>query len=184
MSKVFKNLLPSFLPIALAVTLVCLITYVASQQVYRMSANDPQIQLAEDIGGQLARGNPPQIYIPQFKVDISKSLGTFIMIYDVNGKLVNGSATIDGKTPELPQGVFDTTKKAGETRFTWQPQKDARTALVMVHYKQVKEGYIAIGRSLREIENREDNLIKIVLIGWAFTLLSVFVLLYLQKKLS
>ena len=182
MGKTFKHVLFAFLPLALAITLLCLIFYTAIQQSYRISANDPQIQLAEDIATQLANGNPSAYYIPPVKIDISKSLGTFIMIFDSNGKLVNSSASLDGKSPQIPVGLFGTAKKSGETRITWQPQKNARIALVVVHYKNAKEGFVAIGRSLREVEKRIDSLTKIVFFGWAFTLLSVFVLLYLQKK--
>ncbi len=179
MKKIIKTTLPSFLPIALAVTLTFLTFYVAIQQNYRMNANDPQIQLAEDISSQLANGAPYQYFMPNVKIDISKSLGTFLIIYDNNGKLLGSSMVLNGKQPNIPTGVFSNTKNKGETRFTWQPEKNVRSAVVVVHYKN---GFVIVGKSLKEVEIRIDNLTKIVFLGWIFTLASVFALLYLLKN--
>ena len=184
MKKIILGLLPSFLPLALAITLTFGVFYVTVQQNYRMSANDPQIQIAEDIASQLEKGAPPQYFIPQVKIDISKSLGSFIMIFDGKGNLTASSGVIDNKALQLPQGVFNTTKQKGETRFTWQPQNNTRIALVVKYYNKPKEGFIAIGRSLREVEQREDNLTKIIFVGWIFTLAAVYSLMVLQKKIS
>jgi hypothetical protein len=185
MKKVTNNISPIFLPLALTITLMYGLFYVVTQQVYRISANDPQIQIAEDIATQLGNGNQPQYFIPSIKIDISKSLGTFIYVFDATGKILGSSAVINDKVPKFPQGVFASAKQKEETRFTWQPQGSTRIALVMVHYKTAsKEGYVAIGRSLRETEIRIDNLTKMIFIGWVFTLASVFLLMYLRKRLN
>lgn len=183
MKKVSKNILPLFLPIALAVTLICGIIYITIQQNYRISANDPQIQIAEDVAKQLALGQPTQYFIPNSKVDISKSLGSFILIFDKNGKPIGGSAVINGKQPVMPSGVFKTTKQRGETRFTWAPQQNTRIALVMVYYKDKGEGFVALGRSLREVEYRNGALGAIVFLGWTVSLVILFIFIVLTKKL-
>jgi hypothetical protein len=184
MKKLVIGIIPKFLPLALSITLICGLFYTVIQQNYRMNANDPQIQIAEDIASQLNKGTPPLYYIPNIKIDISKSLGTFISVYDENGKILGSSALLNNKIPQIPPGTFVDTKQKGETRFTWQPQNNVRIALVMVHYQQAKGGYVAIGRSLKEVEIRIDNMTNMVFIGWVFTLFSVFLLLYIQKKLD
>jgi len=181
--KIIISILPIFLPFALTVTLICGLFYVCLQQNYRMNANDPQIQIAEDIATQLNKGNPPLYYIPSIKIDISNSLGTFISVYDENGKVLGSSALLNEKIPQIPQGVITSTRQNGESRLTWQPEGNVRIALVMVHYKQAKGGFVAIGRSLKEVEIRIENMTKMVFIGWVLTLFSVFSLLYIQKKL-
>jgi hypothetical protein len=184
MQKIIKSIFPVFLPFALTITLLCGIIYIVAQQSYRMSANDPQIQLAEDIATQIATGISPQYFIPNVKIDISKSLGTFIMAYDKTGNLIGESAVLNGKTIKLPQGVLTDTKRKTETRFTWQPQKGVRSAVVVAYYKGNQEGFIAIGRSLREVEKREDNLAKMVFLGWIITEFSILGLIFLHKKFT
>ena len=54
----------------------------------------------------------------------------------------------------------------GEDRVTWQPQGNVRIALVVTKVTGVQSGFIAAGRSLREVEKREDQLTKEVLGAW------------------
>ena len=44
----FVRVFLKWLPLGVAVTLVCALIYATVQQNYRQSANDPQIQMAED----------------------------------------------------------------------------------------------------------------------------------------
>ncbi len=47
-----------------------------------------------------------------------------------------------------------------QNRITWQPEKDARIALVVQAYKHENAtGYALVGRSLREVEARKDMLL-------------------------
>jgi hypothetical protein len=151
-----------------------------------MSANDPQIQIVEDISTQLAQGQNPQAFIPPTKVELSKSLATYIMLFDKNGKLIGSSVTLDGKDPILPQGVFTSTKKnpTSETRFTWQPRSGIRSAVVLDYYKGPMPGFVLIGRSIKEVETRETNLEYIVLAGWIFTMLASFSTIFALSKLK
>ena len=83
MTKVEQSkLLKSFIPLAVAITLVCGLIYVSVQQVLRQSANDPQIQIAEDVSGALSTGVPPQAIANPNGTDLKKSLATFIIVYD------------------------------------------------------------------------------------------------------
>jgi hypothetical protein len=92
------------------------------------------------------------------------------MLFDDKGKLIASSAMLDGKTPILPSGVLASAKQKGEVRFTWQPKSNVRSAVVIDYYKGLNSGYVLVGRSIKEVENRIDNLQLIVLLGWALTL--------------
>lgn len=161
-----------FIPLTIVITGLCGLFYLIVQQTYRVSANDPQLQFSYDIASSLNNGTPPQAIIPPTKVDMAKSLAVFIMIFDTNERLLLSTGEIAGKVPEVPTGVFDFVKRNGEDRITWQPQKGVRNAIVVTKYK---DGYILVGRSLKEVEKREDMLLKQVMIGWLLILLAGFI---------
>ncbi|MGE5042193.1 MAG: hypothetical protein ACM3IJ_04805 [Candidatus Levyibacteriota bacterium] len=164
--------LRKFIPLGLAVTLLCGLMYFVEQQNLRMNANDPQIQFAQDIANSLAQGTPADTIIPPSRIDMGKSLAVFIMIFDANKKLTISTGEIGGKVPELPVGVFDTVSQKQEVRFTWQPQAGVRSAAVVEKYKN---GYVLVGRSLKEVEIRENKLLWQVFFGWAATMVVVFI---------
>lgn len=130
--------------------------YVAVQQNYRENANDPQVQYAQDISAALEQGASPEQLGGNSPVDPRKSLGLFLMVMDENKKVLASSMQLDGN-PVPANGNFDAAKK-GQERFTWKPQKDTRIAAVMQHYKGQKPGFILVGRSLKEVEKREQQL--------------------------
>lgn len=74
-----------------AITIVFMTSYALVQQNYRMSANDPQIQMAEDAAAALNKGRNIQSVVLLDNVDISKSLGVFLAVYDDSGKPVMSS---------------------------------------------------------------------------------------------
>lgn len=171
----------------IVITIFSGVVYLVIQQEIRQSANDPQIQLAEDTANALTNGVFPQSFIPQTRVAINKSLATFVIIFDNNGKPVVSSAQLDGQIPILPSGVFDWVNKNGEDRFTWQPNDRVRSATVITKYTTASSsGFVLVGRSLREVEKRENNLMREMFVGWIMTLIATFVSLFifvtLQKK--
>ncbi len=157
-------------PIAVAVTLVCGLVYATVQQDLRQSANDPQIQMAEDLAGKLGNGILPSRVLPENQVEISKSLSPYVIVFDAKGNYLAASATLDGKPPLLPAGVFDYAKTHGQNRVTWQPRLDVRSAIVVIPFKGSQEGFVAAGRSLREVEIREDRTWFMVVFVWGTTL--------------
>ncbi len=167
MSEILKR----FLPLGITITLLCGLVYVLLQQNYRIAANDPQLQFSTDIAESLNQGNPPEVVIPATNVDMQKSLAVFIMVFNKEGKVVLSTGQLAGKIPEIPKGVFDFTAKNGQDKITWQPQKGVRAAIVVVPYK---EGYVLVGRSLREIEKRINMLGFEVFLGWVITILAAF----------
>lgn len=174
LNKINKETLKLFLPLAVLATLTCGLIYATAQQVYRQSANDPQVQIAEDISGILQKGAPPEAIVGQNKTDIGKSLAAFVIIYDSSRSAVISSAVLDGKTPVVPKGVFDSADKRGENIFTWEPKDAVREAVVLRKYQGSAKGYVLVGRSLREVEKRVDSLTKSIGIAWAVILVGTF----------
>lgn len=140
--------------------------YVVTQQVLRIGANDPQIQMAEDMATQLSSGSGTSLFALAPKTDIAASLAPFYMIYDQNRQLVVGTAVLDGNSPVLPPGVLSNAKTDRENRLTWQPRGGVRIAAVVVKYK---DGYVLAGRSLREVEKRETTMLDEIMIAWLVT---------------
>jgi len=161
----------SWWPLAVAVTLMCGLVEVTVQQSYRQSANDPQIQMAEDGAAALARGTSVNALVPSAPVAMESSLAPFVMVYNNSGELIASSATLNGKKPTVPSGVLVAAAKTGENRVTWQPSPSARSAIVAAHYASAQHvGYVVVGRSLREVEKRESQLEIRVILAWIVTL--------------
>ncbi len=160
---------------AIVVTALCFLVYGTVQQDLRQSANDPQIQMAEDTAHALDNNaDVSQFSFP--KIEMSKSLAPFVMMYDVAGKVIGGNGVLHGVIPELPAGIFDSVKNAGEDRITWQPESNVRIALVVVPYQN---GFVAVGRSLREVELREQKTFIMATLVWLCTLLATFVFAFI-----
>jgi hypothetical protein len=148
------------------ITVVLLFMYASVQQNYRSLANDPQLQIARDISLRLKEGKSIEHIFPADSIDIAKSLGVFAVLYDNNERPLRSSALLDGKIPQLPKGVFDFTKSHGEDVITWQPRSGVRMAMVVVLVQSPATGFVAVGRSLNEVEIRESNLVQMVLLCW------------------
>jgi len=169
------------------ITIIFGTIYVAGQQVLRQSANDPQIQMAEDTATALASGSSaPADFMPASRqpFDITKSLAPFTIIFDSGGVILESSGDLNGENFSFPMGVFDYAKANGEDRFTWQPEVGQRFAVVLKYYAVGgKSGFVLVGRSLREVEIREDNLELLVGFGWLFSavLILIFAFWYNMK---
>lgn len=171
-----------WLPLALVCIVLSGLVYVTVQQNFRMSANDPQIQIAEDVANSLSAGNTLQnVFSGNVKVDMAKSLAPFAMAFDNTAKIQVSTAAIDGQVPVPPAGVFDTKQwgklfgSKDQNRFTWQPKAGVRIAAVLVKYQSDKaSGYVLAGRNLREVENREAQLTVLVGIGLLISLAGSF----------
>jgi len=170
-----KAIVQHWLLVAIVVTGLIGLLYAAVQQDLRQGANDPQIQMAEDAAAKLADGQSVQSVVPSEKVDIAKSLAPYLIIFDANGNPIASSAQLDGQTPTVPSGVFDSVRQNGEDRITWQPQAGVRSAVVVTQFKGSTSGFVLAGRSLREVEKREDGLMQILVAGWVVMMLVTFV---------
>lgn len=186
LNKSKMNILKAWLPLAVTITCLSGLIYLTVQQDIRMTANDPQIQIAEDIASQLAQGQNPQEFIPSTKVELSQSLATYIMLFNKDGKPTGSSVSLFGKDLTLPQGIFAQTEKnpTSESRFTWQPREGIRSAVVLEYYKGPIPGFILIGRSIREVEKRESQQETIVFAAWLTTMIFSFLTVFALSKIK
>ncbi len=180
MSRV-KIVLNRWLPLALLITAFCGLVYVSVQQSLRQNANDPQIQLAEDGGVALARGESVESVVPSATIDIARSSVPFVMVFDDNGVVLASSGQIHGQAPALPAGVLDYVQQHGEDRVTWQPEPGVRIAAVVMRYNETNSGYILAGRSLREVEKRESQVSFFAGATWLGTLITSLILVILGE---
>ena len=164
----FKNILKAWLPFAVTISAFCLLVYAAVQQAYRQSADDPQVQMANDAVLALSNGHQAELLIPATKVSVADSLAPFLIIYDNSGNEVASSAVLGGQTPALPDGVLDSTKQLGENRISWQPRNGVRIATVIVSYK---DWFVLAGRNMREVEQREAQVSTFAGITWVVAML-------------
>lgn len=140
---------------------------VTNQQALRTAANDPQVQYAEDIAFALQNGTDPKTIIPDdtSKVDMAGSLTPFIIIYDESGNVLAGNGQLNGGLPTPPKGVLDVARSLGQNRITWQPMPGVRSAIVVKHVSGDHPAFVLAGRSLREVEVRENALFMETMIG-------------------
>lgn len=155
-----------WLPMALVITMLSGLVYVAVQQDLRQGANDPQIQMAQDAAAQLEAGQQPQAVVGAGKVDMAHSLAPYLIVYDQAGNPIASGVQLDGQTPTLPQGVFASVTQSGEDRLSWQPQPGVRSAAVVTRFGGSHPGFVLAGRSLLEVEKRESQLTQEVVSAW------------------
>ena len=155
-----------WLPIAAAATGLAGIVYVTAQQSLRLSSDDPQIALARRTAARLDGGATPASVVPE-QVDLATSLDPFVLVLDADGRLLASSVLLRGQMPDYPAGVFDTVRRRGEDRVTWQPESGIRAATVAVPWHG---GFVVAGRSLELTEQHIDQLGLLVGAGWLATL--------------
>ncbi len=163
-----------FVPIVIIITAFCGLIYVAVHQNYRQSANDPQIQMSEDDATVLESGTKASDLLGKTEVDPSKSLSPFAIVFNDQGQPQSSQAVIDGRIPVPPAGVFDYVKAHHQERFTWEPKPNVRIAAIVTKYEGAAPGFVLAGRSIREVENREDLLTKETGAVWIATLVIAF----------
>lgn len=185
MKNHFFNVARIYIPLAVAVSVMSILVYVAVQQNFRQNANDPQVQMAEDASVTLAQNNIPASIVPRGQVvEISRSLAPFIMVVEKNGNVLESDATLDGQAIKIPAGLFDeTANSGGQYRVTWQPEPNVRQALVIQSVPN-SDQFVVAGRSLREAEHRTELLGWYVLAAWLGTLVITLILLIGIEALS
>lgn len=181
--KTIKSIFVSWIVVMFLITFTCLLVYLVAQQSLRLGANELPVQYATDVSIKLADGQDIKSIIPADKTDISRSLSTFVMVYDNNRNLVAASGMMGSKEPAYPKGVFDTVDRKGESRVTWQPRTGLRYATVVL-----KQGnmYIVGARSLKETEKLIDMIGRLVLAAWTacavFSAIALCIIYAFYKK--
>jgi hypothetical protein len=165
----------AWLPLAVMFTLVVALVYFLAQQDLRQSANDPQVQIAKDAAAVLSSGQKLTYPLLPQKVDIATSMSTFVIAVDEDQNILQSSGYLNDKVTLPPDGVFAYAKANQENRFTWQPQTDVRIAAVVQYFSGTSKGYVIVGRSLKETEERENTLLLTVLTFWVGGLILTYV---------
>jgi hypothetical protein len=186
MKEKLKKSLEAWIPSALILTLVFFFGGMAISQVYRTSADDPQVQYVEEIGNYLStKDSDPKNVTGDQKIDPAKSLSPFVIIFNNDRKTVTSSADFEGGTP-IPASskfskinksyLFGLLKNEGQVRFSWGLNSKVRVAAVLSSYQvEGKDaGYILVGRSLKEVDGRILYSIVTLAIGWLISCLVTF----------
>jgi hypothetical protein len=190
MRKLFKlftmktSLIIAHFVAAIITTAIFLTIYATVQQAFRSTANDPQIQIARDLANDITKGKAVDAVLSKDTIDLTQSLALFTEIFDRNGKLLQSTGFINGALPQPPSGVIDFINANNEDVLTWQPQSDVRMAMVFEKVSSPVGGFVAVGRSLKETEVRESNLLKMVGIAWGLCMVAIVVHLLIQIYLS
>jgi hypothetical protein len=161
--RLVRRSLAFFLPSIAVLTVACGLLFVGLQQDLRQGADDPQIQLAEDLARHLDAGGDPSSLVVGPTVDLATGLAPFEAVYDGTGRVIVTNGTLDGAPPQPPVGVLDTARAAGVDRVTWQPRAGVRIALYAVRWNG---GSVVAGRSLRLVEERTGQLQALIAVGW------------------
>lgn len=160
-----------FIVLGIVITLLSGIIFVTTYQIYRSYANDPQVQLSQDMANYLSSGKPVMEVMPKSEVDIAKNSVWFLSIYNDKGEVIASNAKLDGQTPVLPNGVLEHAKQGGQNRVTWEPVPGVRIASVITSYNG---GYVLAGRSLKETEMRILTIGKMIGLGWVLSMGAAF----------
>ena len=177
------NIMKRWLPLAVVITAVCGLVYLAVQQELRHYADDPQIQLAEDAAYAIENGASIESRVPEGGIAIERSGAPFITVFDDRGAVVRSSGLLHGRPRELPVGVLEYVRKHGEDRITWQPERGVRIAAIIVRYGGERPGFVLAGRSLREIEKRKSAVAAVAGIAWILTMTASLVVAVLAEML-
>ena len=172
--KVFSRVFISWISLAITIMGMSGLMYVTVQQNYRTSLNDPQIQMAEDAVYYISQGASVSDVVAPIPIDIGKSLAPFTIVYDKNQKPVAYSGRLRGVVPTPPSGVFAYVDKNGSHRLTWEPEHGVRIAIDVERLSN-DEGYVLVGRNMREVESRIRDLQWLVTVGMLTLLIVTFV---------
>ncbi len=181
-----KYIVPTFsqwLPLSVAIVIIYAFIYLIVQQYIRQSANEILAQIAIDATEKIDAGvTAVQVVKDMHPADMEKSLAPFIILYGAGGEPLAGSAFLHGKIPVPPQGVFDYAAQNGAYNISWQPEPNARSAILVQSCTiEGKNGYLLSGRSLREIEQRELLVRQQVTVGTFITLVATFIATFIGQ---
>lgn len=155
--RVATNAGLAWLPTAAVVAMTGLV-YVTVQQSLRSGANDPQIQMAGDFAAQLGGGADPVALLGTSKVDLATSLSPYAIVFDDAGHPLASTGVLGGAVPAPPAGVLRAARDH-RNELTWQPASGVRSAIVVEPFHAgARSGVVLVGRSLTEVEKREDFL--------------------------
>lgn len=158
----------SWIVAAGVITLCLLVLYVAVQQTLRLGANEPQRSMVADIARKLKDGTKPEEVITGH-VDMATNMAPFVIVYDSFGNVITGNGELEGKVPQVPVGVLQSSNESKQNAVSWQPKNDVRIAAVT---QKSGGNYVLVGRSIVKLENFLSNVfVPIVAMVWLVSML-------------
>src|SRR5258706_3415552 len=176
-----RQIIRHYLALALVITAFCGLAYLLSQQVLRLGANEPQIQMAPDAAARLSAGEALASVVPAGTLDVGRSLAPFTIAYDEQGNVLAATGLLHGQPPPLPPGVLDYVRQNGEDRISWQPEPGVRYAAVVERVTGAQPGVVLVARSLRETQDRIGVMGQLAGAAWLATMLASLVLVVLVE---
>ncbi len=173
-----------WLPFAGLASALCLLIYLAVQQSGRQTANDPQIQIAREAKAALAAGQSVSSVVPAGQIELATGSSPFITAVADDGTVVASTGRLHGQLRTVPKGVLENVRGGGEERVTWQPEPGVRIATVVTKNPGASGGFIVVGRSLIETEERIGSIAYLLLIGWVGTLVGLLVLVSIGETFA
>ena len=170
-----RQIIRHWLPLAVVITALCALVYLAGQQVLRLTGNDPQLQMAQDAASRLTAGEPLANVVPTGTVDAGQSLAPFTIVYDDQGNVLVSTGLLHGQPPALPAGALGYVRQNGEDRLSWQPEPAVRFAAIVERVSGLHPGFVLVARSLRETEQRIFVVEQLALLTWLGTMLASLV---------
>jgi hypothetical protein len=155
-------------------TILALALYAIPQQLLRRGADDPQVEMADNLTWQLEQGVAPTEAVPAGTVDLAHSLSPFLIAYDDQGNSLASQAKLNGQTPTLPLSLLEDVRQRGQDRITWRPGEAVRFAAVIQRVNGAHPGFVLAGRSLREEGIRQKAVKQMAAIAWAAMLALIF----------
>jgi len=166
-----------FLAFSVSATLLCGLIYATIQQTFRRMADMIPVQWAEDAAATLARGQMPDTLKTSANVDLAESLSPFLIYLNDEAQPIHSTAVLNGQEPVPPKGVFETARRNGRFRVTWQPRPSVRCATCIIHFTGKNSGFVVAGHSLRETERNIEGIGHLIFAGWVFLEAALLVLL-------
>ena len=184
-SNLFVRIVLSWLPFATVAVVVVGFVFVLVQQMYQLGANNPQIQIAQDVAGRLSAGADLGAVIPAGTVSIESSRASYVIVYNSVGFALGGNGSLYGNVPVLPEGVLEMARQNGEHHVVWEPEEGVRQATVIVPYKSATSaGFVMAGRSLAESEQQVEGLMLMAGMALVIALVSTFIAVILKEWLT
>ena len=164
-------------------TLVLGASYAMVQQSTRLSADDLPLTTAQVAKQELQSGSNASDIVPTLKTNLKNDTSVFMIITDSSKHVIASSATLDGKTPLPPNGVFEYSAQHGSDHFSWQPETGVRAATRVIKYGTApNDGFIITGQSLKPFEDRISTYTALAVAAWLAVLAWSYLLLLLPRS--
>jgi hypothetical protein len=158
-----KSFIITHLAAAVLFGLIVLLIYTTVQQTYCTAANNPQTGSARDTPNDIKYSRTYH-FTSDSGSNAQQSSGTFMQLYNKDGRLVYSGGTIKGKTPLSTEHVLNNAKLHTENTATCQP--NTQLATVAAYITMPDTAFVVVARSLQETENFEIRLITMIILFW------------------